>query len=203
MAKKLIIFDFDGVIADSFWLAHKTAQKKFPDITEEVYKDGFEGNIVDWSNSVTNLKRADIDYDAEVAKEMHLVEFFDVEDAIVELAKRYRLAIVSSGATAAIRAYLEREGMQGHFPDILGWDVHANKHHKIRFLMKKYSLSPAECLMVTDTAGDVREAALAGIDSIGVSWGYHELHRLEKVKTFRIIHKPEELTPSIEEYFSR
>jgi phosphoglycolate phosphatase len=200
--KKMVIFDFDGVIADSFWLAHKTAQKKFPGITNDEYRSGFEGNIVEWEKNVSR-PQIDIDFDAELEKEMHLVEFFDVEEAIVELSKKYRLAIVSSGATAAIRSYLEREGMLGYFPDILGWDVHASKHIKIQSLLEKYSVLSKDSVMVTDTSGDVREAEMAGVDSIGVSWGFHEMHRLEKVKTFRVIHKPEELVPTIEEFFSR
>jgi HAD superfamily hydrolase (TIGR01549 family) len=201
--KRMVIFDFDGVIADSFWLAHKTTKKKFPNITVQDHLDGFEGNIVQWENTVSHLEKADIDYEAEIEKEMHLVDFFEVEEAIVEISKKYRLAIVSSARTAMIRAYLEREGLLGYFEDILGWDVHESKHHKINGLIEKYSLTPNDCIMVTDTSGDVREAQMAGVDSIVVSWGYHDMARLKKVPYFKMVHKPEELVPTIEEYFAK
>lgn len=198
----MVFFDFDGVIADSYWLALKTSQRKFPTLTEEEHRAGFEGNIVHWEVKLTH-PMTDIDFNAEIQKEMHLVEFFEVEDAVASLSKKHRLSIVSSGLSATIRAYLEREGMLGYFPDILGFDVHASKHEKIMSLMNKYSLSPRDCVMVTDTSGDVREAKMAGVDSIVVSWGFHDMERLSKVPHFRMIHKPSELEPTIAEYFDR
>lgn len=200
--KRMVIFDFDGVIADSYWLALKVSQRKFPTITEEEHLNGFEGNIVIWEKGLTHPK-TDIDFNAEIQREMHLVEFFEVEEAIASLAKKHRLSIVSSGLSATIRAYLEREAMLGFFPDILGFDVHASKHEKILSLMKKYELMPKDCVMVTDTSGDVREASMAGVDSIVVSWGFHNMERLSKVPHYRMIHKPSELEPAITEYFAR
>jgi len=42
---KFILFDFDGVIADSFSAAFAVNKKVFPSITEQEYRDRFLGNI--------------------------------------------------------------------------------------------------------------------------------------------------------------
>src|SRR6185369_9082895 len=126
--KKMVIFDFDGVIVDTWWLTHKTSKKAFPAMTEELHRSGFEGNIYEWEKTLTHLEKKDIDYFEEFIKETHLVEFFDVKDAITSLSETHLLCIVSSSPTNIIEGFLEREGLRGHFQDILGADVHESKH---------------------------------------------------------------------------
>lgn len=47
MKKPFILFDFDGVIADSFKLSFEIAKMICPHITEDIYQKRFEGNIND------------------------------------------------------------------------------------------------------------------------------------------------------------
>ncbi len=199
----MVIFVFDGVIADSWWLAHKTSQKEYPGITTEEYRHGFEGNIYDTQDKWAHLEKRVVDYFAEYKKEMHLVEFFEIKSVLRRLAEKYLLSIVSSATSEVINFYLDREGLQDCFTDILGADVHKNKHIKIEILFSKHNLKPTDCVMITDTSGDIREARLAGVDTIAVTWGFHDRARLENEHPYHIVSKPDQLPMAIDSYFTR
>ena len=47
MKEKIIIFDFDGVIVDSFAVAFETNKLARPTLTRERYRSKFNGNIND------------------------------------------------------------------------------------------------------------------------------------------------------------
>jgi phosphoglycolate phosphatase-like HAD superfamily hydrolase len=84
----------------------------------------------------------------------------------------------------------------------MGNDVHASKVEKIRMVFSKYNTDAEHCVFVTDTLGDIREANVLNVKSIGVSWGFHEKERLEIGNPFKIIYKPGELLRVINDAFS-
>ena len=47
MKEKIIIFDFDGVIVDSFDIAFKVNKLSRPALTKKSYRAKFNGNIAD------------------------------------------------------------------------------------------------------------------------------------------------------------
>jgi len=51
MNDKYILFDFDGVIVDSWAPAFEVNKLMCPNITEAEYKKAFYGNIKDWDKS--------------------------------------------------------------------------------------------------------------------------------------------------------
>lgn len=204
MNPKVVIFDFDGVIADSWWLTHKTSKKEFPELTEELHRKGFEGNIYEAERNWGHMEKIKIDYFAEYQKEMHLVEFFtEMEEVVRSLSKRFSLIIVSSSTNEVIRKYLEREGLVQEFTDILGADVHASKHEKIQMIFDQYHTEPSSCVMVTDTTGDIKEARIAGVDCIAVTWGFHTKETLASANPVAIADNPRDIEPEIVRYFGK
>ena len=200
----LIFFDFDGVIADSFAVAYETNLKIHPGMTEDEYRGAFEGNIYDWIKKMSHRALAGVDFMTEYERETHRIDFFkEVEEVIPTLASKYLLAIVSSTTTQLIKRFLEREHLIQHFADILGADVHESKHQKMQDLIAKYHVSPRECVTITDTTGDIREARMAGVDSIGVSWGFHSAETLEKANPIVIVFSPQELPKVVGDHFSK
>ena len=45
-------------------------------------------------------------------------------------------------------------------------------------ILDKYRINPHETLIITDTAGDIKEANDVGVRSIGVIWGVHDEDKL-------------------------
>ncbi len=208
MKKPFILFDFDGVISDSFVPAFKIHQAMHPHTTEEEYRRAFEGNINNWNiddNVHTKDCKPELDFFDEYSKalkvEVKLIP--GIKEVVSELAKVYSLVIISSTLTELIQTFLIDHGMDGLFLELMGNDVHPSKEAKIKMVFAKYGLRPDECIFITDTLGDLREAEAVGVGAIGVRWGFSASNRLEQGKSFRLLDKPEELPGTVRDYFER
>jgi len=203
-SKKIILFDFDGVIADSFQAAFAVHKMISPHIVEDDYRSWFEGNINNWKDTAgPGTHRSDIDFFTEYLPKMkNEVEMVPGILKIIEkLAHSYTLIIVSSTITSPIREFMEQHEASQYFTEIMGNDVHQSKVEKIKMVFTKYKVNPEQCVFITDTLGDLKEAAQAGVDAIGVSWGFQRQETLLKGNPFYIVEKPEELPAAILNYF--
>jgi len=204
MTKKNILFDFDGVIVDSFAACFEVSRAIHPILTEETYRKRFEGNI---NHAFTDQEhddrcRHDINFFDELRPRLAQAPVFEgMLDVIDELHKEYRLVIVSSTISAPIREYLEGHNIANHFDDILGNDIHTSKVEKIKMVLQKYTLEAGDCVFVTDTLGDMREAAEVGVGAIAVSWGFQRHATLEQGKPFRVVDAPADLLKAVSAYF--
>ena len=205
MKKPFLLFDFDGVIADSFHLAYEVNQKKCPHLTEEEYRRRFEGNINDAEEPVhTPDCRLDLDFFTEYVPRMQqeVKMFPEMREVITELEKTYTLVAISSTISSPIREFLQSHDLASHFVQIMGNDVHKSKVEKMKMVFAQYDVTADDCVFITDTLGDMREAERVGVGSIGVSWGFQSRETLEKGSSFRIVDTPQELVKGIGEYFS-
>ncbi|MBI4122019.1 MAG: HAD family hydrolase [Parcubacteria group bacterium] len=208
--QQYLLFDFDGVIVDTFKISYSIAKSRDGDLSEDVYRSFFNGNVYE----ITQPKML-ISQTAELSAGER--EWFDhynpqlmardpvpgMAEAINELGSRYRLSVVSSTISSPIREYLEKHGLAHNFTDILGADVHKSKKEKILMILRKYELKTKQCLFITDTLGDMREATKVGLESIGVTWGFHEVERLQQGSPMSLIHQPAELVAGIDDAFRR
>jgi phosphoglycolate phosphatase len=207
MKKNYILFDFDGVIADSFNQAFEVNKMIYPHLTNEEYKKRFEGNINDWKKTESEHNEDfnhDVDFYTEYLPRLRSeVKIFpDMEKVIEDLSTQYSLIIVSSELTAPIQELLGKYELTHFFTEIMGNDVHKSKIEKIKMVITKYNTDSKRCIFVTDTLGDIREATHMGVSTIGVSWGFHKHETLMKGKPFRVVDSPKELFDSISKYFN-
>lgn len=208
MIKKYILFDFDGVIANSFEPAFETKKLICPLMTEEQYRGLFEGNINDWltsDNSHTDQCRHDIEwfsvYLPRMKKDIDI--FPGMKDVIVDLEKDYTLVIVSSTLTFPIEEFLTSHDLRNHFDWVMGNDVHKSKVEKIKMVFEKYNITAKDCVFVTDTLGDIREAEKTGVAAIAVSWGFNKHDTLLRGNPFRLVDTQKELLGGINDYFNQ
>jgi phosphoglycolate phosphatase-like HAD superfamily hydrolase len=207
MKKPFILFDFDGVIADSFQPAFEVQKMICPHLTEDGYRKRFEGNINDWEEPVnvhTEACRHDIDFFTEyiprMLKEVQIVP--GITEVIINLEKNYTLVVISSTITSPIRGFLERHDLANHFAQIMGNDVHTSKVEKMKIVFDTYGIEPNDSVFITDTLGDMREAEKMKVGAIGVTWGFHTPDTLLRGKPFRIVEGPTGLLKAVPDYFS-
>jgi len=177
MKKSFILFDFDGVIADSFQLAFEVQKMVCPHLTEDIYRKRLEGNINDWENPInihTKECRHDIDFFTEyiprMKNEVQIVP--EMKEIITELEKNYTLIVVSSTITSPIQEFLEKHDLASHFTQIMGNDIHKSKVEKIKMVFEKHDISSNNCVFITDTLGDMvklRTQALEQLVLLGAS----------------------------------
>ncbi len=207
--RKIVFFDFDGVIADSFSIAFEINKIIDPNIvSENDYRKLFDRNIAEWavnSNPKEELDKISREFFKKYIPQMKNVKIFPaMKKVIAKLGKIYTLFIISSTITSPIRDFLERNNILSYFNDILGSKfIDTNKTERIKTVFKNYGVGAKDCVFITDTLGDIREAASVGVQSIGVTWGFQKKENLIKGNPLRIAEKPEELFDIVSNYFKQ
>ena len=193
MTKKLVIFDFDGVIYDSESLHLKAFNHALiplkKNITREVYyKDycSFDDNGV----FTTLLAKENIDFSSDLIdkliSEKH--EYFDknheaetgiysgVLDLINSLSKRYILSIGSGARREEILRILKKENLMEIFQVIISSDEtnypKPNPETYIKVLEDvnvTEQIQPAEVVVIEDTPKGVLAAKSAGMKTIAIT----------------------------------
>ena len=147
---KAIIFDFDGVIGDTYDIALSAFRTFDPKLTEEQFKNLFNGNL--YKKIGTVIQPAELPLLFERIREKTTKEhIFPLRKVLEELNKKYRLFIISSTADENIHHHLTLCDMGQFFEKIFGATAHTSKLEKFKTIFRDFELSPLECLFVTDT----------------------------------------------------
>lgn len=193
---KIILFDFDGVIADTYSFCYRIISSNEA-LTHDEYKARFEGNINDAIRKIgQDTKRIDFwgEYEPELMKCQPNTELTNM---IQQLSKDHVLIIISSTISLPIKKFLDIYELSSCFKEILGNDVEKSKIKKIQDVLERYYIKPEEAVFITDTLGDIKEAKKCGVESIAVTWGYHPRKTLQKGNPRIIINHPSELIKAI------
>ena len=194
---KIVMFDFDGVIADS-WRAQSGAfvgvlrEHGLHDVaTSATFRALLEAN---WFEALvrTGVPAAVIDDIERAFGETPAPELFPgIGEVIERLALTYPVIVVTSSATTKVERALRDRGVRG-VREVIGGDVDPSKARKIRSVRRRLGES-LEAWYVCDTVGDVAEAREAGASIVGVSWGWHGEERLLRARPDRMARHPREL----------
>ena len=194
---KLIMFDFDGVIADS--LAHQSRAcvetlraKGFADLaTPEQFLEFTESN---WFEA---LAAADVPSSvvAELEEAFSALPspdlFPEMATVIERLAAAHPVIVITSSRTSVVKRVLAEHGVHG-VAEVIGGDKDASKTRKIADARRRFGRSlPA--WYVGDTVGDILEAREAGVGTVGVAWGWHGVARLRRANPDHLAHTPGDL----------
>lgn len=206
MKNEFILFDFDGVIADSFQTAFEVQKMICPKMTDSVYRKRFEGNINDWEEPINvHTKECchDINFFEEYIPRMkkEVKIFPGIKEALTELEKRYNMIVISSTITSPIKEFLKKYDLADCFVEIMGNDIHKSKVEKIKMVFEKYTNETEKFIFITDTLGDMCEAQRMKVETIGVTWGFHTTEVLLKGKPFKLVKQPKEILKAVSEYF--
>lgn len=136
-------------------LAHQVSQS---------YKDGFGATLLDEATRDPLFSGAAI-----------VVEKLAASPGLV-------LGIATGKSLRGVHRLLDREDWRGHFATIQTADNAPSKPDPGMILqaMADTGATPETTIMIGDTTYDIDMARAAGVQSIGVSWGYHPVAALEK-----------------------
>ncbi len=204
MKRKIVLFDFDGVIVDSFEAAFRVSKMIYPPLSADHYRKLFEGNINDSDHAFDEAPefRRDIDFFGEYLPMLKdQLIFPGIREAIKDIAEDHSLVIVSSTTTNPIPEYLKQQDLVHCFQDILGNDVHQKKVEKIAMVFKNFQVAASDCLFITDTLGDLREAAQAGVAALAVTWGFNRQEVLAYGAPKAFVEEPKDLPAAVRNHF--
>ena len=85
------------------------------------------------------------------------------------------LGVATGKSKRGLDKLIEAHGLEGMFVTRQVADFHPSKPHPSMILqaMADTGVGPSQTVMVGDTSYDMDMAAAAGVEGIGVSWGYH------------------------------
>lgn len=184
---KAIIFDFDGVIHDTFDLARNVLIEAFGrELTREDFKDFFNGNVWDSWHVVTKEEDAKFtELQREAFKFLKADE--NIKRSLEKLHEQHSLFVVSSNYEDNLNTYFQNNNFIHIFKQILGAETHKSKIEKFKSIFQNHNLKVENCIFITDTLGDILEANKVGLKVIAVDFGFHEKERLEKGNPFKIV----------------
>ena len=196
---RAIVFDFDGVIANSeplhFQAFRDVLAKYRVDLTETDYYTRYLGFDdvgvftavdVDLDKGWSERDRADMVADkalrlAELERDVPIL-FPGAADAIRRAAAIVPIAIASGALGPEIRRTLNREQLTQHFAAIVSAeDTPLSKpapdpYQLAVFLLRKHiggaPLQPSECVAIEDSRWGLESARLAGLRTVGVTTAY-------------------------------
>ena len=200
--QKLFLFDFHGVIVDSLKVYERRVKLCLERIGKPLvqsrtdflalFEDNFYEAIVkkgvdlaEFMNASENMPTQD-DYE-------QMLPFAPILPILEELKKKHILVIISSNLSLVIHAVLSRHNFNGCFREVLGADAGFSKQEKILHAMNVFQMDKDRTYYIGDTAGDIKEARLAGVRTVAVTWGWHTREMFDKVKPDYLIETPDDL----------
>lgn len=194
MKKGLIIFDFDGVLADSFdnffSLIRDSMESIGLSLTPNQYRNLFVGNIHQgFSDFIHNesgykafSKFRKNNYDKYYYNKHHRIKLFSgAIEFLKDINKYYILSIASSGKEYNIKDLLEENGIKNLFATILANSA-TSKEGMIKDILDKSPNALEKTFFITDTVGDIKVAKKCGLKTVAITWGFHSKKMLKSAK---------------------
>ena len=207
---KLIIFDYDGVLVDSFPGLYETYKKMCAGVGKSI-PNTIEGFSAIYGNHFVELferlgiiteeekRRAEDIYIEETAKRDPPV-FASTKEMLEELSAKYELVIISSNHQWEVEKKMQKNSLTKFFSEIIGkTDTEVSEFHKgeaMKNIVKQKKLSLDEVVVIGDRDVDFHTAKEVGIEKILLveyGWGYKK--GVSSVP-FRI-HAPKDLIKAI------
>lgn len=205
---KILLFDFDGTIADSFAVVEQvfyeiTGHKPISDTAEvdrlrkmHMMQAIKELHIKPWQVPGLVVK-------GRAAMNRHINEipiFPGMTQTIRKLhAQGYVLYVMSSNSAQNVHQFLKRHSLDMYFTRVYGNIGLLHKAAAIKNVLRRNRFAPEECVYIGDEARDVDGAKKAGVYMISVSWGYNHESLLQEHKPDALVHEPHEIVSILTE----
>ncbi len=210
MKRKVVIFDFDGTIADSgdtlfaifnrlsshfgykklshdqlTTLRNKTSRQMYNELKVPLLKLPFFAR-----KARSELRNSLPDIPLIVG----------IKQALMDLKNdNYTLGILSSNTTENINKFLKEHQLEVF--DFVHTSSLFAKHRQLGNIMKQRNLKPENITYIGDETRDVEAGQRAGVRVIAVSWGINSTSILEAEKPAGLVHTPHELVQAITDHY--
>jgi phosphoglycolate phosphatase len=199
----LILFDFDGVLADTLGDMIQFAQEACDElgVKHVVTPDDLNSlevmSLAEYGRHLGVPEKFVDEFVGRCLKgfieKPNPPKIFDgMTQVIKELSTRHAIGIVTGNATLAVENFLLENGIRQYVGVISALDQPGSKSEKI-LKAKQQAKNIEEVYYVGDAISDVRAARESSVRSIAVSWGHQSLGRLANAKPDFIVRSPQEL----------
>lgn len=205
MDAKLVIFDFDGTLADTQTIILETykstietlklPQRKTPELKATIglpLRDGFVKLYPELSTE--EIDKCCDTYRAifNENKQNYVPELFSgVEETLETLRRRnVIMSIASSRSRVSLEEFCRKNHIDHYFAMILGAeDVERHKPDPwpVTYTLERLNVSPSDAIVVGDMPYDIKMGMDAGCRTVGVSYGNATFSELVEAGANRVI----------------
>jgi len=208
MTIKLIIFDFDGTIADTYQVVVKIVNSLSNEFgyqpldakTQKLLRDLSSKEIIQQSGiSIFKLPFLAKRVQLELGNYIQDIEaFVGIPEVLMALKQQnYHVGIVTSNIQANVDIFLERQNLTGVFDFVYASTTVFGKHRIINRAIKNLQLSKEQVVYVGDETRDIRSARKSGVGIISVDWGFHSAQLLNQHQPDVLATAPSEILDAI------
>jgi phosphoglycolate phosphatase len=208
--KPILVFDFDGVICDSFEAIRKALNHYAPWLR---YNKISEKELLALKKLSTHeiLTQTKIGYlklplviyliRRKLSKEIESLEpAAGIPELLAELKREgYPLRLLTTNTQANVQRFLRKHHLE-YFDEVLG---KAPYFAKAPLLQSMQAAESAPVVYVGDEERDVKAAKEAGVVALAVGWGFHDASRLEKLSPHTLVKAPSEIAPWLRRYYAQ
>ena len=200
----LILFDFDGVLADTLEDMIRFAQEAcnelgvhhtvvYDDLRNlEVMSFGTFGRACGVPENL--VEKFVLECTGKFAGKKTPPEIFDgLPGVIRKLSGKNLLVVITGNTTANVNNFLVHHKLQGCFRKIYGVDMPGSKAEKILMAKNQFRAGDEAVFFVGDSLSDISSAREANVISIAVGWGHQGLDMLTSGEPDLMVHSPAEL----------
>lgn len=202
LSKKVMLFDFDGTLADSIKLFETiyndlSRKYKFPTLSvEEIERlRGMSAISVIRQLPISKIKLPFIYAEGkkEFKKNLEFVKPFEgMSNIISSLSKKYTLGLVTSNDPTNVKKFLLKHNMD-YFDFVYSDGSLFGKGKILNDVVKKYKFKKRTVVYVGDEVRDIDAAREAGIRVVSVTWGFNSKKVLKENNPTFVIENQKDL----------
>ncbi|MEG3439926.1 HAD-IA family hydrolase [Pannus brasiliensis CCIBt3594] len=204
MSIKVVVFDFDGTIADTHdtfveivnGLAAEFGYKPVNSEEVEILKNLSSREVIERSKVPPFwipflLYRVKREFNKRIDR---LEPFADLHSCLASLKERgYTLGIITSNTRENVTTFLKKHQLFDFFDFIYSGTPLFGKHKIIDRLIRQNRFQLSEVIYVGDETRDINAAKKSKVKAIAVGWGFNSPKILAKFQPDYLIHHPREL----------
>jgi HAD superfamily hydrolase (TIGR01549 family) len=199
----VLIFDFDGTIADTFHYLLKIGNrlseefhfnKIHPDEVNDMKDKSVHETIQHLNIPLLKVPMIVAKAKKELHKEIASVEPIEgLKEILLQLKSLgHKMGILTSNSSKNVMDFLKHNELD--LFDFIGTTSKIwSKNWGLKTLMEDNGLTLSEVIYIGDETRDIKAAKKAGVRSAAVTWGYNSRKVLEAQNPDYLIHTPQEL----------
>jgi phosphoglycolate phosphatase len=200
----ILIFDFDGVLAESLPVMLAFASQVCEELGHPRKATGEDLEALD-RMEFTDFGRqlglpeeklpsfASRNFALFNSRTDPLPIFPGMCEAVSRLSERFKIAIVTGNSKTTVQKFLDHHHLSAAVDLILSAEDPGGRADKISQVKELLGDSDAEVMMIGDAVSDIQAARRAGVKSLAVTWGHQSGVKLSNVDPDYLVDSPDML----------
>ena len=203
---KLIIFDFDGTIADTLdsfleimdnlseeFNFKKIKRQEVNKLKDKKPREILKNLGISMFKLPSLVKRVRLELNKEIKNVKPTVS---IKPSLLKLKRKYKLVILTSNSEENVKTFLKNNSLN-LFDKIYSGSSVFGKNKLIKNILRNNKLNKDEVIYIGDEVRDIEACKKLGVKIIAVAWGYNSKRILKKNKPNFLIENPEEILKTL------